>query len=95
MKYVSTQDVEKYVRQFGQLETPEQLSQMVNWFAEGAVTTLSNHIMNAFDKSTTCARLEYNIAKGCRCMCCHEFQILDEDENILDSVEQLKDWVIR
>ena len=95
MKYVSAQDIEKYVLQLGELETSERLATMVNWFADGAVTTLSNHIMDAFDKSPTSARLEYNIAEGCRCMGCYEFQIVDENQNVIDSIQDLKDWVIR
>jgi hypothetical protein len=93
MNYVSADRIRQYLVDFGEPVTPEQLARMVNWFAEGAITTLSNHIMTVFDESPTVARLEYNIAQNCRCMCCREFQILDEDGNILDSTEDLAGWV--
>lgn len=93
MNYVSADHIRKYIVDFGDPSTPEKLAQMVNWFAEGAVSTVSNHIMQVFDDSPTVARLEYKIAQNCRCLSCYEFQILDEDGNVLDSADQLQDWV--
>ena len=93
VKYVTADKVRQYITDFGEPVTPEQLARFGNWFAEGAVTTLSNHIMGVFEDSPTVATLEYGIAQHCRCMSCYEFKILDEDRNVLDSAERLEEWV--
>lgn len=96
MKYVTVDDVQRYEKMLSRLpKTPEELASFANWFAEGAVTSLSNHIMEKFEESSSSARLEYGIARTCRCLSCYEFQILNEENEVIDSAESLTDWVKR
>jgi hypothetical protein len=82
LKYVAIKDVEQYVKQFGRLNSEQQLVHMVNWFAEGAITSLSNKIMEG-------GELLYTRADGCRCGSCNEWQIVDYDGAVLARSEDL------
>lgn len=77
LKYVTIKDIEQYVKQFGRMDSEQQLVHMVNWFAEGAITTLSNTIVE------NGGELQYGPAIGCRCGSCFEWQILCDGELIL------------
>jgi len=66
------------------------LANMANWFAEGQVTALSNHIMA---KTEFGGRLQYGMAAGCRCCSCYEWQIIDGDERVVDKADTLWGFV--
>lgn len=99
MKYVTEADVERYREIFREVAprlataTNADLAALANWFADGAVTTLSNHLMGVFDESTECASLQYNCALGCRCGSCYEFQIVDDKNKVLEAAETLQDFI--
>lgn len=61
-----------------------------DWCVEGAIIQLSNLIWTVIDNGGT---LDYNLAKGCKCGCCNEWQLLDENGTILYSAEDLKDFL--
>lgn len=68
------------------------LASMANWFAEGQVTALSNHIMA---KTEFGGLLQYGMAAGCRCGACCEWQIIDDEERVVDRADTLWDFVKR
>ena len=82
LKYVTLDDVEKYVKQFGRLNSTNDIVHLVNWFAEGAITSLSNMIIEG-------GELVYTRADGCRCGSCNEWQIVDYDGAVLARSEDL------
>jgi len=97
MQYVSEKDIVEYLEQRkykpGELNNYD-LMRMVNWFAQGAVTTISNHIMEQFEEGDGPCNLRYQLAEGCLCGSCYEWAIVDEDTNkVVDSTELLEDWV--
>ena len=51
---------------------------MVNWFAEGAITTVSNAIYELIEEKD-CDRMERGLTTGCRCGSCYSWQFLDEN----------------
>ena len=71
--------------------TPEQLSQLVNYFAEGAVGTLSDFLFeNIVDKDL---RLDYTLMPGCRCLSCRGWGLVDENNKAVEFVDQLHEWI--
>ena len=54
------------------------------------ITDLSNYLMTYLERG---AVLRYGMAQGCRCMGCHEFQIVGSDGSILTSAEALEDFL--
>lgn len=93
MNYVNESDLERYKKIFKKENVADiDPIKFANWFIESAITTLSNHIYDHFDNGND---LQYNIAEGCRCMGCHEWQFVDENNKVVDSAESLADFVMR
>ena len=88
MKYVTAEDIERY--QQLRPGKPLDLLALVNFFCEGAVTSLSNFLYDHIAEEGR--ELRHGIAKGCRCLSCWEWQIVDEDGQVIDSAESLVDW---
>jgi hypothetical protein len=95
---ITENDIKRYITMFPKAgwaveEAPlHVLAAMANWFAEGQVTALSNHIMA---KTEFGGRLQYDIAEGCRGGCCREWQIIDDEERVVDRADALWDFVKR
>lgn len=95
MKYVTSSDIQQYLADRKIIQpTHDQLANMANWFAEGAVTSISNHIYKHIVEGDG-ESLQHNIARGCRCLGCCEWQIVDDDGRVLDSAETLSVWAVR
>lgn len=95
VKYVSDVDIEKYQRQrklIGQMNNV-QLAAMVNYFAEGALTTLSNLLYPHICEDN--GSLQYGGAKGCRCGGCNEWQVVDENGVVVSRAEDFGEWVTK
>jgi len=97
MKYVNEMDVMRYFasrKRDIDDTTVQDLVNLANWFAEGAVTTLSNHLYDELHKGDEPRSLRYQMAQGCRCGSCHEWAIVGDDTgDVSSSVETLGDWV--
>jgi hypothetical protein len=102
-KYVSVEDVKQYRANFPSffpatvdpnVDPDIALAKMINWFAEGAVTSLSSHLYYSIAEGAG-DHLTFGLAKGCRCGSCNEWQIRDDNNQIVESTEQLSDWVIQ
>ena len=93
MKYINLSDIEKY-KKWHKKETltDEDLVKMVNWFAEGAVTTVSNEIYELMTEKD-CDRMERGLSTTCRCGSCYSWQFLDENGKVIREVESLTELV--
>jgi hypothetical protein len=93
LKYVSSDDIEKYQRQRKMTAPMDsvQLAAMVNFFAEGALTTLSNFLYPHICEDN--GSLQYGGAKGCRCGGCNEWQVVDENNVVVAGAETFGEWV--
>lgn len=69
---------------------------IANWFAEGAVTRVSNAIMEKLEAGELPRRLRHGISQGCVCFCCRSWQIVeignDGKETIVEETDDLMDW---
>lgn len=93
MKYISQEDIERYKKLFKKENlTDTDLVNMVNWFAEGAITSVSNEIYELMTEKD-CDRMEYGLAQGCRCFGCYAWQFIDENGKVIKEVESLKDLI--
>jgi hypothetical protein len=72
--------------------TPEAIASLINYYVRGAVTSISNHIYYAMEEGEAVA-LVYSPALFCRCGSCMEWQLIDESDRIVESVESLDEWV--
>jgi hypothetical protein len=100
MKYATLDDVDKYISLSAntalQLQCADRaaLVSMINYFAQGAITVLSNRIYEAIHESDhDGVYLTHGTAKGCRCGMCYEWQLVDENGVVVDAAESLDDWV--
>lgn len=93
MKYIDLEDIERYKKLFKK-ETlnDNDLVNMVNWFAEGAITCVSNEIYELMTEKD-CDKMEYNLAQGCRCFSCYSWQFIDENGKVVKEVDSLKDLI--
>lgn len=97
--YVTAEIVEKEINSRSTVNTrweptPAAIASLINFYAQGAVTSVSNHIYYAMDEGDAVA-LVYSPAQFCRCGSCMEWQLIDESDRILESVESLTDWAER
>lgn len=93
MKYVVLEDIERYKKLFKkETFTDQDLVNMVNWFAEGAITSVSNEIYELMVEGD-CDRMEHGLSQGCRCGSCYSWQFLDENGKVLKEVESLKELI--
>jgi hypothetical protein len=102
MKYVSITDVDQYFKMSSmaaeQLKDVDKslLVNMINFFAQGAVSTVSNYIYDAIHESEHHGvHLTHGMSKGCRCGSCYEWQLVDEKDIVIDTCEAFDEWVER
>lgn len=93
VNYVGAADIEKYQKQRNQTAPLDntQLAAMVNYFAEGALTRLSNFLYPHICEDN--GSLQYGGAEGCRCGCCNEWQVVDENDVVVARAETFSEWV--
>ncbi len=93
MKYVSLKDIENYKKFRNKQElSDEDLVNMVNWFAEGAITSVSNEIYELMTEKD-CEKMERGLSTGCRCGSCYSWQFLDENNKVIKEVETLQELI--
>lgn len=93
MKYINIDDIERYKKLFKkETLTDNDLVNMVNWFAEGAITSVSNEIYELMTEKD-CERMEYGLSEGCRCFSCYAWQFIDENGKVIKEVDSLKDLI--
>jgi hypothetical protein len=96
--YVTAEQVEKEIK-FRSSEkkwepTPANIAHLINYYAKGAVTCVSNHIYYAMEDKGAVA-LQYGIADHCRCLSCYAWQLVDENGKTIDECESLDEWVTK
>lgn len=93
MKYINLDDIARYKKLFKKDTLNDQdMVNMVNWFAEGAITAVSNEIYELMTEQD-CERMEYGLASHCRCFGCYSWQFLDENGKVLKEVDSLKELI--
>jgi hypothetical protein len=97
--YVTAEMVEKEIKSRSTADhqwepTPEAIAHLINYYAHGAVTRVSNHIYYAMEEQDAVA-LVFRPALFCRCGSCMEWHLIDESDRTIESVESLTDWVER
>lgn len=93
MKYIAVEDIDNYKKLFNkEILSNEDLVNMVNWFAEGAVTSVSNEIYELMTEKD-CDKMERAISQDCRCFSCYVWQFTDENGNVIKEVESLTELV--
>lgn len=98
MENIFTQeDIDRYMKDLLQGKSPDLVS-MVNYFAEGAVSRLSNFLYRKiYDEGGGNRKLVFGHSKHCMCLSCMDWQIIEEGddgkEKQIDSTEQLQNWV--
>lgn len=93
MKYINLSDIEKYKKFRNKQElSDEDLVNMVNWFAEGAITSVSNEIYELMTEKD-CEKMERGLSTGCRCGACYSWQFLDENNKVIKEVETLQELI--
>ena len=72
-------------------------TKLVNYFAEGAVSRLSNGLYNRLEAGSGPRYLKHGISPHCRCMGCYSWQIIeinpDGTKMVADETEDLMDWL--
>lgn len=77
IEYCSADSIEKYIRLRPSFSFDnENLAKMVNYFVEGSTTVIGNKMVEEF------LDLTYTVARGCRCMSCYEWQLIDSDGTV-------------
>lgn len=93
MQYINVENIENYKKIFKKEDFSDQdLVNMVNWFAEGAITSVSNEIYELMTEKD-CDRMERGLSNGCRCGSCYSWQFLDENGTVIKEVESLQELV--
>lgn len=80
------------LQQFLQHKTDKSVDpiKFADWCVQDALASISNILYDVIDNGGT---LEYNIAKGCKCGGCLEWQLIDEYGNIVHTAEQFSDFL--
>ena len=93
MKYINLEDIKKYKKIFNKEQlSDDDMVNMVNWFAEGAITTVSNAIYELIEEKD-CDRMERGLTTGCRCGSCYSWQFLDENNKVIREVESFTELI--
>lgn len=87
MKYVTEEMVEKYKNYFCK-DKEINLAHFANWFAESAVTTVSNKLYEHLEFDGYLTYNPYDWKRDCPC-----WEIRDSDtDEVIESAESLKEW---
>ena len=72
-------------------------AKLVNYFAEAAITRLSNGLYDRLEAGSGPRYLRRGASVGCRCGRCTSWQIVELDatggKNVIDETEDLMDWL--
>jgi hypothetical protein len=97
MKFYTVADIEKYLKLHPSFTgSTEELTSLVNFFAEGPVINLSNFLYKQIAED--CNELQHGLQRGCRCGSCCEWQIVTPsatgDREIIASTECMTEWAV-